>query len=51
MELITERSRIKGVADAWDAQYGPALREPDLMVKMAELVTTELQAIREALRT
>ena len=23
MELITERSRIKGVADAWDAQYGP----------------------------
>ena len=31
--------------------YVPALREPDLMVKMAELVTTELQAIREALRT
>ena len=26
MELITERSRIKGVADAWDAQYGPEFR-------------------------
>ena len=26
MELITERSRIKGVADAWDAQYGPDFR-------------------------
>ena len=26
MELITERSRIKGVADAWDAQYGPGFR-------------------------
>lgn len=26
MELITERSRIKGVADAWDAQYAPEFR-------------------------
>ena len=26
MELITERSRIKGVADAWDAVYGPEFR-------------------------
>ena len=26
MELITERSRIKGVADAWDAQYGSDFR-------------------------
>lgn len=26
MELITERSRIKGVADAWDAQHGPEFR-------------------------
>lgn len=26
MELITERSRIKGVADAWDAAYGPEFR-------------------------
>ena len=26
MELITERSRIKGVADAWDACYGPEFR-------------------------
>jgi hypothetical protein len=26
MELITERSRIKGVADAWDAQYAPDFR-------------------------
>ena len=26
MELVTERSQIKGVADAWDAQYGPEFR-------------------------
>ena len=26
MELITERSRIKGVADAWDVVYGPEFR-------------------------
>ena len=26
MELVTERSRIKGVADAWDAQHGPDFR-------------------------
>ena len=26
MELITERSLIKGVADAWDALYGPEFR-------------------------
>lgn len=26
MELITERSRIKTVADAWDAVYGPEFR-------------------------
>ena len=26
MELITERSRIKTVAERWDAQYGPEFR-------------------------
>ena len=26
MELITERSRIKTVAERWDAAYGPAFR-------------------------
>lgn len=31
--------------------YVPALREPDLMVKMAELVTDDLDAIRHALRS
>ena len=30
--------------------YVPALREPDLMVKMAEFVTTDLSVIRERLR-
>lgn len=31
--------------------YVPGLREPDLMVKMAELVTADLNVIRDALRT
>lgn len=31
--------------------YVPALREPDLMVEMAELVTVELDDIGQALRS
>ncbi len=33
------------------AVYIPALREPDLMVKMAHLVTTDLEQVRAWLRT
>ena len=37
-------------AGKWVAVYVPALREPDLMVKMADLVTDSLDEICEALR-
>lgn len=50
-----------GVSASWEAGwavgtgrrvyvYVPELREPDLMVKMATLVTDDLEAIRKALR-
>jgi len=50
-----------GVSASWEAGYAvgakkrvfvfvPGLREPDLMVKMAELVTDDFNKIRSALR-
>lgn len=37
-------------ADRFVAVYIPGMREPDLMVKMADLVTTNLDQVREAIK-